>query len=221
MLPINSFGIHYGGVGMPSGGNNFRDLEGKKFGRLLVKSIYQRGTPEGVEWNCLCECGNPLIVTSKSLKSGNTKSCGCFRSDKRKAMNLTHGMKGTKPYMVWQGMKDRCFNTNNSHYRRYGGRGITVSNEWLDFAVFWSQMKEGYLENLSIDRINNDGNCRWATAEEQNCNTSQNRFETVDGHTDTVSRLSKRYNINTKAVRRRLILGWDIDRALKTPIKHR
>jgi hypothetical protein len=202
----------------------FTDLTGKKFARLKVNGVFRRGTPEGVEWSCTCDCGNRIITTTKKLNSGNTKSCGCYQKHRVKELNTTHGMKGTRQYTIWQGMKDRCFNTKNVHYDRYGGRGITVCQEWHSFEKFWEDMKDGYKDHLTIDRIDNDGiyeprNCRWSTTEEQSCNTSQNHMETVDGYTDTISRLARKYGIGAKNVRRRISLGWDIERALKTPVK--
>lgn len=150
------------------------DLTGKRFGRLVV---IQREGSIGVHaaWRCLCDCGSETLVRGDHLRDGKTKSCRCLEKEKRDngETHFIHGGRGTRIYEIWSSMRKRCENPNSQSFCNYGGRGISVCNEWSDFVVFrdWA-LSNGYAEDLSIDRVNNDGNyepsnCRWATAKEQ------------------------------------------------------
>lgn len=154
------------------------DLTGNRYGRLVVIS---RDAPKkgyhGAMWRCRCDCGNETIVNSQNLKSGNTTSCGCYGIERRTSATTKHHCSRTRLYRIWKAMKTRCYNNKFPGFRYYGLRGIKVCSEWLmDFGSFmaWA-MANGYQENLTIDRINTNGdycpdNCRWATMEEQNKN---------------------------------------------------
>ena len=139
---------------------------------------------------------------------------------------MTHGDSQTKLYKTYQRMKNRCYRKNFPHYEIYGGRGIKICDEWLnDFVKFkdWA-LKNGYKEGLSIDRINVNGdyepsNCQWITMEEQANNKRNNIFYTINGITKTQTQWCKYYNIPVTNVRRRLSSGWDIEKALTTPIR--
>lgn len=122
-------------------------------------------------WLCKCKCGNFAIVSTSNLKNGSVKSCGCLR---HLATRTTHSFSRTRLYNIWCGMKSRCFNAANPRYKDYGGRGISMCEEWNNnFLTFYTwSIQNGYKSTLSIDRINNDlgyfpNNCRWATAKEQ------------------------------------------------------
>ena len=144
---------------------------GNKYGRLTVLERNEQKK----KWDCICECGNIVSVKTASLNNGNTKSCGCLQRDMTRQVSTKHGLEGTKLYQVWKGMKQRCFNPNNKNHKYYGARGITVCDEWKDdFQAFadWA-MQNGYADNLTIDRIDNDGNyepsnCAWTTSKENN-----------------------------------------------------
>ena len=150
------------------------NLNGCRFGRLTVADYAGHG-----KWNCVCDCGNKTTVYSTNLRRGFTQSCGCYRHEcenERIATFRKHGCEPRRLYRIWEGMLNRCENVNNYSFQRYGGRGIKVCPEWHDFITFrdWA-LSNGYSDNLSIDRINNDGdysasNCRWATAKEQASN---------------------------------------------------
>ena len=130
-----------------------KNLVGQKFGRLTVVELDKSKKRNGTYWLCKCDCGNTSIVRSDSLISGNTKSCGCLASEQRVInikSNIKHGMKGTKIYNSWQAMKKRCYNKKYESYIRYGGRGITICEEWNnDFRSFYNwAIKNGYDENV-------------------------------------------------------------------------
>lgn len=173
---------------------NTKDLVGQKFGRILVISRDHVDKNRHVYWKCLCDCGVETVIASSSLLNGRTRSCGCLARELTSKTHFKHGMKNTRLYGIWSKMKERCNDTENPKFARYGGHGISVCEEWQkSFISFkdWA-LAHGYKDNLSIDRINNDGNyepsnCRWADAITQANNTSANRRITIDGETHTIT----------------------------------
>lgn len=155
------------------------NLAGSRFGRLVVIGEAGRTSGGHITWNCVCDCGSRSVVAGKQLRSGHTKSCGCYRFD----ACVTHGMKGTKTYGAWVDMLQRCTNQRNRNYRNYGARGIFVCDRWRSFVSFLEDMGEAP-KGRSIDRIDvngnyEPGNCRWATAAEQALNKQAHRKENV------------------------------------------
>lgn len=166
------------------------DLTGARFGRLTVieKAGVARQGQRGSRslWLCRCDCGKEKIIVRNSLVTGNTKSCGCLEAETKKTMHLKHGMAKTRLWNIWCGMRDRCNRKNSSSYSHYGGRGIRVCDEWnhsFDSFKNWA-VANGYRDDLTIDRINNDGdycpeNCRWATRKEQTRNRKNTKTVSI------------------------------------------
>lgn len=190
--------------------SKFLDLTGKKFGKLLViKRDKNYIAPCGsiiAQWLCKCDCGNKTVVSTRKLKSGNTKSCGCYHKEKLKKMLTKHGFRHNKLYFIWLAIKSRCYNPKNIGYKNYGGRGIKVCDEWLDKEngstnfIKWA-LKNGYKNGLTIDRIDVNGdyypeNCRWTSMVEQSNNRRNNHFITIENETKTLTQWLKKYKIS-------------------------
>lgn len=168
---------------IPGLSNYCKDLTGQRFGQLVALRPIIKRIRGKVAWSCRCDCGKKILVPSDSLRSGNTKSCGCWNQEQsaRRAIkrNTTHGYGNHPLYKVWHHMIQRCENPKDKAYKWYGGRGIAVCEEWrYNLIAFcnWG-MLNGYKEGLTLDRWpDNDGpyrpnNCRWATAKEQRANS--------------------------------------------------
>lgn len=207
-----------------------KELLNQQFGDLTVtqKLDSRKGH---MHWLCRCKCGKIAEVSTGNLNSGHTKSCGCLQKKRSAEIKMVHGLykdatgKRTKLYHVWGGMKERCFNQNHQAYKDYGRRGITVCEEWLEYAVFhdWA-MKSGYKQGLSIERINNDGNyepanCEWIPRLHQAANRRNVRMITHDDVTLTASEWGKRLNLNPKNILNRLRRGWSVEEALTNSIE--
>ena len=122
-------------------------------------------------------CGNEFKAYTRGILRGKTRSCGCYHKRRASETHKTHGLRSTRLYDIWAEIKNRTLNPKHKRYNNYGGRGITICEEWKnDFVSFYNwAMTNGYSEELSIDRIDNEGsyypeNCRWTTQTIQNRN---------------------------------------------------
>jgi hypothetical protein len=155
--------------------HNFKDLTGQVFGRLTVVSLTGIRAQSSI-WHCVCACGNELDVDRGLLVGKRTRSCGCLRSEERTAKNLLHGLSKSREYIIWRGMKTRCYNEKYVSFQHYGGRGIRVCERWLNsFPHFLEDMGYRPSDTHSIDRIDTNGdyspeNCKWSTKQEQSAN---------------------------------------------------
>lgn len=208
------------------------DITGQRFGRLVA--ISRAGAIDGTAlWLCKCDCGNEKKIRLTNLKQG-TKSCGCLnveiapergKKSKLGERSKKHGDFGTKLYGVWAGMKRRCLNPNTHYYREYGGRGIKVCDEWMEYLGFkeWA-MQNGYSEGLTIDRIDVNGNyepsnCRWTTMQEQQRNRRDNVRLEYQGHVYSGDEIAEITGLKVRTIRGRIERGWDVERIITTKLK--
>ena len=154
------------------------DISGQKYGRLTVRQ--KNGFRNNkTYWDCDCDCGNKVTIQYYAIVSGRSQSCGCLR--KENPNHKTHGKSSTRIYYIWNGMIGRCTRSSQKCYEDYGGRGITVCEEWKKFEPFYDwAMANGYSDSMSIDRIDNDKgyfpeNCRWVEGLTQANNKRNNR----------------------------------------------
>lgn len=215
----------------------FKDITGQKFNRLTVIERKGHDKHKSAIWLCECICGNRIIASTNSLRRNNTKSCGCLQKEKAKntllKFSFKHGLsrdengKKTRLFRIWTGIKTRCLNGKVKEYPKYGGRGITICDEWLkDFKVFydWSLLNN-YSDDLSIDRKDNDGNyepnnCRWTNSRVQANNRTSNSLLAFKGETKTLAEWVLEYNITYGAAFERLKRGWSLEKSLITPVKN-
>lgn len=198
------------------------DLTGQRFGRLIVIGEAGRAKNGAKRWRCLCDCGNEHFVITGNLLNSSTRSCGCYRKECTASKNYVHGKSQTRLHRIWRGMKKRCFNPNEKCFNLYGGRGITVCEDWKnDFQSFYDwAIKNGYDDSLSIDRINVNGNyepsnCRWADNKIQSNNKTTSFLLTMNGETHTVSEWAKIVGIDRKTISDRITrFGWSAEKAL-------
>lgn len=209
------------------------DLTNKKINALLVIEKSPKKSTCAY-WVCKCDCGKIKTISSQALKNGQ-KSCGCLNYEGAVArgryvgsLPKTHckmlSAKFRKEYLTWQNIKARCKQKKLRCYPSYGGRGIKVCSTWInDFEKFLKDMGRAPTPKHTIDRINNDGNyepsnCRWATRDEQAFNTSKNVFFEHNGKRMSITQWSVYLGGAPQLVRTRLTKGWDLERALSTPV---
>ena len=185
---------------------NFHDLTGQRFGRLVVQLKIGTNNKGNVEWLCLCDCGNKTVATTVNLNRGHTRSCGCLQLDIR----TRHGEVNSRLYGIWENIKQRCNNPNCSSYSWYGQRGISICDDWNDYISFrnWA-LEHGYADDLSIDRIDVNGNyepnnCRWATDLEQSNNKRTNLMISYFNETHSLADWCRIFNLPYDLIHTRL-----------------
>lgn len=197
------------------------NLIGQRFGKLTVVEKTKERRHGNVVWLCQCDCGNYTYVRTGDLRSNHyTQSCGCLSKK-------YGGLSKTRLYTIWYDMIDRCYNPKNDSYERYGTRGIGVCDDWKNnFIVFyiWA-LQNGYKDKLTLDRVNvNDdycpNNCRWVDMKTQQRNRSNNRLVEYNGKSLTTAELAESIGISPITLRARLNHGWDIIRAVETPVRN-
>lgn len=201
--------------------------KGERYGRLtIIREVEPAGSSHKRvrRFLCRCDCGNEIICRLPNLKSGTTKSCGCYRKFVSSNRRDCHHLQNTRIYRIWCGMKRRCYNKHNEHFDRYGGRGIIVCDEWkTDFMNFYDwAMSNGYDDKLSIDRINNEGNyepsnCRWANQKQQILNSTAAIKCSLGGNIVSLSDIADILGVSFKRIRRIVYMlnnGYDMNEIL-------
>lgn len=143
------------------------DLVGQRFGRLLVEGYAGQNRQKNSVWECRCDCGGLTQTTTRCLRSGDSKSCGCLRKEKTSQLKASHGMSRKPEYIAYRHMIDRCTNPNSKSFGNYGGRGILVCDRWLaSFSNFYEDMGDrpvnGSLERIDVNKGYEPNNCKWA-----------------------------------------------------------
>ena len=178
---------------------------------------YISNTSTKPRYLCKCDCGKVQKVRGENLVTGKAKGCSSCANSK-------HGMYGTPEYECWRQLKGRCLNTNHIQYPEYGGRGIGVCQDWIDsFENFYEDMGDRPGPQYSIERIDNNGNycpenCEWEIRKKQCRNRRSTHFITYQGETKPLIVWAEQFGINPTSLNKRLRTGWDIHRALTTPI---
>lgn len=184
-----------------------KHLEGQKFGRWTVLERTDKNLKTGCTmWLCRCECGTEKAVSELSLVNGKSKSCGCLHKD-----SLTsHNMSYSRIYNVWGHIKSRCTNPKHHAWKDYGGRGIALFSEWQEFENFYNwAINNGYKNNLSIDRIDVNGNyepnnCHWVTNKEQSRNRRNNKLITYNNETHCMAEWADILNIDYQKLKQKM-----------------
>lgn len=188
-----------------------KDITGLRSGRLVAVKYLFTDKKRAAIWECLCDCGKLSQVKSGAIVRGGTKSCGCSRRKNR-----------PPEYEIWRGMIRRCYSPSAHGYGLYGGRGISVCDEWKSFDNFYLDMGPRLSSELTLDRVDTNGNycpvnCRWATWKDQNRNKRNNRILHYDGKRMCVHEWAEVVGINPITLGSRLDHGWPIERALTEP----
>lgn len=206
------------------------DLVDQRFGRLLVTSHVNDKNHGHHKWLCQCDCGRTHVVLGLNLKRGLTRSCGCLRSEASAQRRTTHGLRQRPEYIVWVGMRNRCYNRTDRSFKDYGGRGISVCDEWRnDFGAFFRDMGERPSQLHSIERTKNHlgyckDNCEWALPQQQANNRRSNRLIRYRGKRVTIRQamILAGTTLSFRTICARIVTaGWPVNLALTAPLNHR
>lgn len=180
------------------------NISGKKFGKLTAIKPNGKNKKGQILWLCKCDCGSDYITSASNMLCGNTTSCGCSRRKNGLILNR-------RIYSIWNGMKNRCYNSSHIAFKNYGGRGIIICNEWLhDFQAFYGwAIANGYSDDLTIDRIDTNGNyepsnCRWVSMKVQANNTRKNIKVTYNGEIHTISEWIEIIGVSRRVMENRI-----------------
>jgi len=200
-----------------------KDLTGMTFGKLTVISFVGTTPRHYAIWLVRCECGTTREIESRYLMAGQV-SCRCMMGAPTHGHTRgnTRGKPRSKVYRTWCDMIRRCTQRNRRDFKYYGGRDVTVCTRWRDFVNFLEDMGEPLSNDLSIDRIDNNGNyepgnCRWATQAEQTSNSRHNRYLTFHGKTQCLAAWAREVGLSYGCLQKRIRLGWNTERILTTP----
>lgn len=200
------------------------DITGKQFNDLTVVKRVENAKGGVAVWKCLCVCGNTTLVRGSNLKNGAVKSCGCRLKKNERAR--THNMSKTRIYREWASVKNRCYNSHSKSYKDYGGRGITVCEEWRkSFEAFrdWA-FANGYSDNLTIERIDTNGNytpknCKWIPRNEQQGNRRMCYSFDYKGESHNLADWCKILNLPYGTIHNRVYkLNWSFEKAICEPV---
>jgi len=202
----------------------FEDLTGKIYSRLTVLHLVKT-TKHGTQWSCRCICEGIIDVLGHNLKSGNTRSCGCFNKKRIREALRKHGLSGSRVWGAWQNMLRRCYSVKDISYKNYGGRGVTVCARWRTSLQFFVEDMGPPPPDMTLDRIDNNksyepGNCRWTTHTRQQRNRRNNTFIIHHGLTLTLAEWGDRTGIKIPTLCMRLMkYKWPVDKALTFPVR--
>ncbi len=203
----------------------YQQYIGREFGRLKVISLFRNIDQKNeLYYHCECSCGNKdILIRAYCVISGSSKSCGCFLSEERGKSSIKHGLTKHPLFNIWNAMMQRCYNSKHKHYKHYGGRGITVCENWHNPKNFIDDMSPRP-NNLELDRFpDNNGNyepenCRWATEKQQMNNFRRNRWIEFNGERRTLTDWARKIGIKENTLIYRLdIVKWSLEKALTTP----
>lgn len=214
-------------MGASKGIKKHFEIIGTKIGVLFVKELRRKdGRTKAF---CICDCGNERECEIIHLIRNTPNKCNCKIASRCSIIGeigRKHSGSNTRLYGIWENARQRCRNYKSKSYQRYGGRGISFTTEWDNFLIFkeWAE-KNGYLDGLTLDRINNNGNydsnnCRWATPLVQGSNTSKNRKVEYNGQKIHVSELARRFGVTRGDILYHLNKGeniYEIENWFKKP----
>ncbi len=192
-----------------------KDITGQRFGRLVAVKFSFVDNWRSAHWLFRCDCGKEKIINKAPVVKGDSKSCGCLFKETVGKGNITHGMRRTRFYSIWININFRCEDVKN---KLYGSRGIKC--EWSSFDEFYKDMFPTYRENLSIDRLDSDGNyckenCKWSTPKEQANNRRSNKLFLFNGKVLPLKTITELVGIDYRKVWSRInVFNWPFEKAL-------
>ena len=199
-----------------------KDMTGKEFDRLTVLELAGRDKHRRALWKCRCKCGNVIFADGGSLRSRNTRSCGCLHIDTITTHGESRVGQRTAEYSIWRNIISRCTKPENKDWDNYGGRGIKLCDRWMIYENFLADVGRRPSRKHTLDRRDNDGNyepknVRWATHTEQMRNSRRNRIIELDGVRKCAIEWAEEFDIHPATLHSRLRIGMSVKQALTTP----